>query len=189
VEDKELVIVSIPQKNITALPQKLFRQIPKEVIVIDTGNYYPGLRDGIIPSLEQSGIDSLWVQEQLGIPVIKLFNSILAESLRHMGKPKGNRDRIALAISGDDPKAKEILFQLVESFGFDPFDTGPLSQSWKQQPGSSIYCREITLEELSKRVAAMGSDEIGMRQQIIAKREADEMLMKADYPAYLKTLH
>lgn len=182
--DKELIIVSIPQKNIPDVAKKLLR---KDAVVIDTGNYYPNLRDGTIPALEQSGIDSMWVQEQLGVPIVKVFNSILAESLRDRSKPKGEKGRIALAVSGDDTKAKEVVCKLVEELGFDPFDVGNIAQSWKQQPGSPVYCRDIHLEELKKRVDAMGDWSV-MHDVIIAKRNADEKLMKADYPAYLKTL-
>ena len=187
-KNKKVIIVSIPQKNIQDLPKDLFKQLPKDVVVIDTGNYYPSLRDGAIPALDQSGIDSLWVQEQLGIPVVKVFNSILAESIKDLGRPKGEKNRIALAVSGDDTKAKEVVFNLVEELGFDPFDVGNIAQSWKQQPGSAIYCRDINLEELKKRVDTMGTKWSDMRDVIIAKREADEKLMKADYPAYLKGL-
>ena len=80
------------------------------------------------------------------------------------------------------------MFKLVEELGFDPFDVGNIAQSWKQQPGSSIYCRDINLEELKKRIDAMGTAWSDMRDMIIAKRKADEELMKADYPAYLKGL-
>jgi predicted dinucleotide-binding enzyme len=187
-KNKEVIIVSIPQKNVQVLPKNLFKQLPKDVVVIDTGNYYPTLRDGVISALEQNGIDSLWVQEQLGIPVVKVFNSILATSIRDFGRPKGEKDRIALAVSGDNTKAKEVVFTLVDELGFDHFDIGTIAQSWKQQPGSSIYCRDITLDELKKRVDAMGTEWSEMRDKIIGKRKADEALMKVDYPAYLKSL-
>ena len=158
------------------------------MVVIDTGNYYPSLRDGAIPALEQSGIDSLWVEEQLGIAVVKVFNSILATSINNLGRPKGDINRIAIAVSGDDAKAKEIVFKLVDDLGFDPFDIGTIAQSWKQQPGTPVYCRDINLDEIKKRVDAMGTAWSGMRDVIIAKRKADEILMKADYPAYLEGL-
>ncbi|WP_343303260.1 NAD(P)-binding domain-containing protein [Chitinophaga niabensis] len=176
VENKEVIIVSIPQKNIPTLSKRF----PKDAVVIDTGNYYPNLRDGNIPALDQSGIDSLWVQEQLGVPVVKVFNSILATSL----KDKSTHKRIALAVSGDDAKAKEVVFKMVEDLGFDHFDIGTIAQSWKQQPGSVIYCRDINLEELKRRVDTMGND----MQAVITKRKADEVLMKNDYPAYLEYL-
>jgi predicted dinucleotide-binding enzyme len=128
------------------------------------------------------------VQELLGVRVVKVFNSIVAESLQDKGLPKGEKNRIALAVSGDDTKAKEIVFDLVDALGFDSFDIGRIAQSWKQQPGSAIYCRDIPLEELKKRVTAMGSTWAEMRDIIIGKRLADEALMSTDYPAYLKTL-
>jgi len=187
-KNKKVIVVTIPQKNVPDLPKDLFKQLPENVVVIDTGNYYPNLRDGAIPALDQSGIDSLWVQEQLGVPVVKVFNSILAESLRDLGRPKGEKNRIALAVSGDDTTAKEVVFKLVEELGFDPFDMGTIGQSWKQQPGSSVYCRDIHLEELKKRVDAMGTEWSAMRDVILAKRTAKEALMKADYPAYLESL-
>jgi 8-hydroxy-5-deazaflavin:NADPH oxidoreductase len=85
-KNKKVIIVSIPQKNVQDLAKKLFKQLPEDVVVIETGNYYPTLRDGVIPALVQSGIDSLWVQEQLGVPVVKAFNSILATSIKDLGK-------------------------------------------------------------------------------------------------------
>ena len=186
VKNKDLIVVAIPQKNIPGLSH-LFKHLPGEVMVIDTGNYYPNLRDGAIPALDQHGVDSRWVQEQLGIPVIKVFNSILATSLKNISRAKGDKDRIALAVSGDNTRAKEAVFKLVDESGFDPFDLGNIAQSWKQQPGSPIYCRDINLEELKKRVDAIETGSPGM-QAIIAKRKADEKLMKADYPAYLESL-
>jgi predicted dinucleotide-binding enzyme len=187
-KDKEVIIISIPQKNIPNLPKNLFKHLPKDVVVIETGNYYPTLRDGNIPALDEIGIDSLWVQHQLDIPVVKAFNSILATSINDLGKPKGEQNRIAIAVSGDEPTAKKIVFLLVEELGFDPFDVGPITQSWKQQPGSSIYCRDIDLSALKKRVDALGTNWDDMRDVILAKRKAAEALMKADYPAYLKSL-
>lgn len=186
IKNKNVIIVSIPQKNVQDLPKNLFNHLPKDVVVIDTGNYYPRLRDGVIPALEQSGIDSLWVQEQLGIPVVKVFNSIFATSLKDMGKPKGEKDRIALAVSGDNTAAKEVVFKLVDELGFDSFDMGTIAQSWRQQPGTSIYCRDIDLDELKKRVDAIGTEWSDMHDIVIGKHNADEALMAADFPAWLK---
>ncbi|MBL0745541.1 NADPH-dependent F420 reductase [Chryseolinea lacunae] len=187
-KNKHVIIVSIPVKNVPDLPAALFKQLPTDVVVIDTGNYYPTLRDGTIATLDQHGIDSMWVQEQLGVPVVKVFNAILATSIQDLGKPKGNSDRIAIPISGNDPKAKQIACELVDQLGFDPFDIGALSQSWKQQPGSPLYCRDITLVETKKRANALGTDWTIMRDVILTKRKSDEALMKADYPTYLKGL-
>jgi predicted dinucleotide-binding enzyme len=185
-KNKQVIVVSITQKNVPSLPKDLFRHLPKDVVVIDTMNYYPRLRDGIIPGLELAGIDSLWVQEQLGIPVVKVFNSIFAASLKDLGKPKSKSGRIALPVSGDNTKAKEVVFTLVDELGFDTFDIGPIAQSWKQQPGTSIFCRDIPLDELKKRVKTMGADWSLMRDIVIGQHHADEALMETDFPAWLK---
>ena len=187
-KSKKVIVVSIPQKNIQDLPKSIFSDLPKDVAVIDTGNYYPNLRDGVLPALEQSGIDSLWVQEQLGVPVVKVFNSILATSIINLSRPRGEKDRVAIAVSGDDINAKEVIFKLVDESGFDPFDLGNIRQSWKQQPGSSIYCRDVNLSTLKKRIDALGTNWSEIQQVILAKRSTDEKLMKADYGAYLMGL-
>jgi predicted dinucleotide-binding enzyme len=186
VKNKQVIIVAIPQKNIPDIPERLFNDLPENVVVIDTGNYYPALRDGVIPSLEQSGLDSLWVQQQLGVPVVKVFNSIFATSLNLPGRPKGDKDRIALAVSGDSTQAKAIAFKLVDELGYDPFDIGTIADSWKQQPGSTIYCKDIRLDEVKKRVDAMGTDWSEMRNTIIGQHQANEAAMAADFPAWLK---
>jgi predicted dinucleotide-binding enzyme len=187
VKNKQVIIVSIPQKNIPDLPKNLFKYLPEDVVVIDTGNYYPGLRDGTITALEKRGIDSLWVQEQLGFPVVKAFNAILAESIKNRDR-QDVKKRIAIAVSGDRPKAKGVVFKLIEALGFDPFNIGTITQSWKQQPGSPIYCRDMTLDELKKRADALGTVWSDMQDMIITKRKSDEILMRTDYPAYLKGL-
>jgi predicted dinucleotide-binding enzyme len=186
VQNKQVIIVAIPQKHIPDLPQGLFKYLPENVVVIDTGNYFPALRDGVIPALEQSGLDSLWVQQQLGVPVVKVFNSIFATSLNLPGRPKGDKERIALPVSADRPPDNAIVFKLIEELGYDPFDTGTIADSWKQQPGSTIYCRDINLDELKKRVAAMGTDWSEMRDTITGQHRANQAAMAADFPAWLK---
>src|SRR5208337_1542857 len=47
----DVVIVTIPQKNVTKLPADLFAGVPDSVVV-DTGNYYPQQRDGRIDGIE-----------------------------------------------------------------------------------------------------------------------------------------
>src|SRR6185369_4587649 len=49
----EIVIVTIPEKNIPTLPRDLFQGVSEDVIVIDTGNYYPQQRDGRIDGIEE----------------------------------------------------------------------------------------------------------------------------------------
>ena len=48
----EVVVVTIPEKNISNLPRDLFASTPDTVVVVDTGNYYPRQRDGRIDGIE-----------------------------------------------------------------------------------------------------------------------------------------
>ena len=135
----EVVIVTIPMKNVPDLPRDLFEGVPEDVVVIDTCNYYPQQRDGRIDAIENGMPESRWVEQQLGRPVVKVFNNIYAEHLLKMGKPAGSDGRIALPVSGDDERAKKIVFKLVDELGFDPIDNGGLDDSWRQQPGAPVY--------------------------------------------------
>jgi len=135
----EVVIISIPLKNISSLPKDLFRNVPESVVVVDTGNYYPRQRDGRIDPIERGTTETRWVVDQLGRPVVKAFNNIYARHLLEMGKPKGTPGRIALPIAGDDPRAKEVVTRLLDELGFDAVDGGGLDDSWRQQPGTPVY--------------------------------------------------
>src|SRR5712672_1490603 len=147
VQDVDMLFIVVPQKAIPELPKGLLNRAQKETIVIDVGNYYP-FRDGRIDELENGLTESVWVERQIGRPVVKALNNIIANALAEGGRPAGSRDRVALPISGDNPKAKEIVAQLIDRFGFDSVDAGTIAESWRQQPGSPVYCTNLTKEEL-----------------------------------------
>jgi len=98
----EIVVVTIPQGAIPRLPRGLFDGVPADVAVVDTGNYYPS-RDGRIAELDEGKVESVWVSEHLGRPVVKAFNNIYASHLIEKARPKGAPDRVALPVSGDPP--------------------------------------------------------------------------------------
>jgi 8-hydroxy-5-deazaflavin:NADPH oxidoreductase len=142
-----ILIVAIPMARVADLPKSVIDTLPQGAIVVDAGNYYP-LRDSTIAAIDQGLPESAWVSRQLGIPVIKAFNNIIAHRLATCGKPRGNRRRIALPVAGDDPKARATIMDLVDTLGFAAFNAGPISESWRQQPGQPAYCTDPTLEEL-----------------------------------------
>lgn len=154
VEGADVVILSIPFPAIATLPKDLFDGLPESVPVVDTGNYYPGLRDPQIPEIDGGQVEGIWVAEQIGRPVIKAFNNILAYSLAELGKPKGAADRLAVAVAGDDPQAKSVVSGLVDEVGFDPVDAGTLAESWRQQPSTPAYCCDFDAEETRLALAA-----------------------------------
>jgi predicted dinucleotide-binding enzyme len=140
--DKDVVVVTIPEKNIPDLTDDLFAGAG-DVVVVDTGNYYPQQRDGRIDALEDGMVESRWVQQQLGRPVIKAFNNIYADHLRDNGRPAGTPGRVALPVAGDDDAAKAVVMQLIDELGFDAVDAGSLDQSWRQQPGTPVYTTDL----------------------------------------------
>lgn len=135
----EVVVVTIPEKNIQNLPRDLFAATPDSVVVVDTGNYYPRQRDGRVEAIEAGTTESRWVAQQLKRPVVKAFNNIHAQDLLELGQPKGTPGRIALPVAGDDPAAKAVVLRLVDELGFDGVDAGTLDESWRQQPDTPVY--------------------------------------------------
>ncbi len=146
----EMVVVTIPLKAYKTVPVA-----PLEgKIVIDTNNYYPQ-RDGHFPELDnESTTTSELLQAHLPkSKVVKAFNHIYAAELtQHGGKP-GTPNRRALAIAGDDTAAKAKVTQLIDSFGFDVVDLGPLKESWRIQRDTPGYGPRRNADELRRDLA------------------------------------
>src|SRR5258706_9004526 len=94
VQDVDMLFFVLPQKSIPELPKGLLNKAKKETIVIDVGNYYP-FRDGRIDEIENGLTESGWVERQIGRPVVKVLNTIIAKALAEAGRPAGSRDRVA----------------------------------------------------------------------------------------------
>jgi 8-hydroxy-5-deazaflavin:NADPH oxidoreductase len=148
----DVVIVTIPEKNVPRLPAQLFDGVPADVVVVDTGNYYPQ-RDGRIDAIENGTTESRWVSERLGRPVVKAFNNIYARHLLERGKPRGAAGRIALPVAGDDRRAKDVIIRLLDELGFDGVDAGGLDESWRQQPGTPVYGTDFDAAGVRKGLA------------------------------------
>ncbi len=141
----DIVVVTIPLKH--------YRTVPAEPlagkVVIDTNNYYPQ-RDGQIPELDnESTTTSELLQAHLpASKVVKAFNHIYAAQLTTDGRPAGTKDRRALAIAGNDPGAKAAVTRLLDEFGFDVVDAGPLKEGWRIQRDTPGYGPRRTAEQL-----------------------------------------
>ena len=129
---------------VVTVPLKAYRDVPVAPlagkVVIDTNNYYPE-RDGHFPELDD---ESTTVSEllQAHLPeshVVKAFNNIVAAHLGELARPAGAADRSALAIAGDDADAKATVTTLLDSFGYDTVDAGPLAEGWRFQRDTAAY--------------------------------------------------
>src|SRR5437667_6544422 len=149
----DVVIVTIPEKNIPKLPPELFKGVSNGVVVVDTGNYYPQQRDGRIDGIEDGATESRWVSQQLGRTVVKAFNTTYAEHLHELGRPPGSPGRIALPVAGDDPAAKAVVLRLIDELGFDGVDAGGLDESWRQQPDTPVYATDLDADGVRNALA------------------------------------
>ncbi|CDM63110.1 MULTISPECIES: NADPH-dependent F420 reductase [Rhizobium] len=166
----DLVIISIPLPAIEKLSKDHFSDLPASVPVVDTSNYYPGLRDPQITDLDAGEVESVWVSKQLGRSVIKAFNNILAHSLAELGQPEGTPGRLAVAVAGDNDAAKQLVMRIVSEVGFDPVDSGPLSESWRQQPSTPGYCCDYDAPTMRKALdAAVKGEASKKRDQLMGK--------------------
>lgn len=115
-------------------------------------------------------MESVWVAEQLGRPIIKAFNNLLAQTLVEGGTAPSTSGRIAISVAGDDDRAKKLVADLINDTGFDVVDAGSLAESWRQQPGTPAYCTELTAPGLTQALAAAVAGKAPqVRNQIMAQ--------------------
>jgi len=151
--DADLVIVSIPQKNVPDLADGIVDARKPGAPVIETNNYYPQQRDGDIAAIEDGQLESAWVAEQIGAPVYKVFNGIWWKHLLEKGASAGTPNRIALPVAGEDGPGRDLVHALVDELGFDPVDAGTIAESWRQQPGTPVYGKDFDAEATRRALA------------------------------------
>lgn len=162
--DVDAVILSIPLGRLSDIAP-LVGKLPDETVVIDTSNYYP-FRDNKIDAIENGQVESLWVAEQLGRPIAKAWNAIGSASLATKGQPSGTPGRIALPVAADRDQDREVAMALVEDTGLDAFYSGPLADSWRQQPGAPAFCTDLTREEMGPALAAAEKERLPKRRDL-----------------------
>lgn len=147
----DIVVVTIPLRNIASVPVEPLAG----KIVIDTNNYYPQ-RDGHIKALDDETTTTAELL-QAHLPnskVVKAFNHIYAAELTTHGQPAGSANRRALVIAGDDAAAKQTVTKMLDAFGFDTVDAGPLAEGWRIQRDTPGYGPRRNAEELKRDLAA-----------------------------------
>ena len=97
-------------------------------------------------------------QHLAGAKVVKAFNAILQGDLEKDGRAAGAPDRRALPIAGDDAQAKQVVTGLIDAFGFDVVDAGPLSEGWRFERAKPAYCIALDVPGLEQALAAAERD-------------------------------
>jgi len=137
----DIVVVSVPLKSYRAVPVEPLTGR----IVIDTNNDYPE-RDGHIPELdhELATISELLQAHLPTSKVVKAFNHIHAAALTTDGQPASTKNRRALVIAGDDAGAKATVTRLLDQFGFDTVDAGPLREGGRRPKTESLVAGALS---------------------------------------------
>jgi predicted dinucleotide-binding enzyme len=164
VSGSDVVILSMPYTGFEAV-KPLVAALPKQTVVIDTSNYFPH-RDGVNPAIEAGQIESEWIQEFFGRPIVKAWNAIGAVPFAEKGQPRGHLNRVAIPIAGDRDRDRQVAMALMDETGFDGYDAGPLANSWRQQPGSPVYCTHLAYDAIAPALAAAERERLPKRRDI-----------------------
>jgi predicted dinucleotide-binding enzyme len=146
-----VILLAVPWRKPEALPKP---ELLAGKIVIDAMNPYgPG---GDIMNLGTTTSSEEVLKRLPGVRLVKAFNTMYYQHLATLGDTKlPLESRHVLFIAGDDAEAKQTVAKLVEDIGFAPLDTGGLVEGGrKQEPGSRIYNRPITLKDARRELQA-----------------------------------
>jgi predicted dinucleotide-binding enzyme len=149
-KEGDLVVVTIPFKSV--------REVPVEPlagkVVIDTNNYYFE-RDGHFPDIDEGRTTpSELLADHLGTArVVKAFNAIRSDHIGSAATPAGTPNRRALPIAGDDADAKRVVTELIDEFGFDVVDAGPLAEGRRFDRDQPAYGAELAADPLRDALA------------------------------------
>jgi len=143
---------------IIAIPITTIDQVPVEPlagkVVITTINYFPQ-RLGHIAEIDNGSTTAPGLL-QAHLPsskVVRAFSMLDAADMSGDGHPKGDPKRRALALAGDDPKARALVARLYDEFGFDTVDLGPLDESWRVDAGQPAFVTRQNVTELKANTA------------------------------------
>lgn len=171
--DVDVVILSMPATGFDRI-RHLVSALPEQAVLVDTSNYMP-LRDGKNPAIEAGQVESEWVRDYFGRSITKAWNAIGCVSFAEKGRPEGHPDRIAIPVAGDDARGREVAIGLVGDTGFDGYDAGSLADSWRQQPGSPVYCTDLTFDEMGPALAAAERERLPKRRDLSLAVFAERM--------------
>ncbi len=79
-----------------------------------------------------------------------------------------------MAVAGNDPSQKQVVMDIVYELGFDAVDSGSLSDSWRQQPGTPAYCTELTKDELTNALEKANKEKAPLLRDKVIVRFVEE---------------
>lgn len=143
---------------ILALPLGKYRTLPVDSLrgklVIDAMNYWweiDGEREDLSnPLTTTSDIVAAFLPQSR---VVKAFNHMGYHDLDEEPRPAGTPGRKGIAVAGDHPTDRARAAAVVDAFGFDAVDIGPLHEGAILEPGRELFGANISADEIRAVVA------------------------------------
>jgi predicted dinucleotide-binding enzyme len=145
VKESDVIVLAVPAHRFRELERHTF----DGKILIDTMNYWEPT-DGVIEELATapSGT-SVVVQSWFATArVVKALNQLGYHDIDEGRRPRGSRERIAVAVAGDDRDAVEKVVQLIDDIGFDALHAGALREGVVLEPNGAAFGAALGVGEL-----------------------------------------
>jgi predicted dinucleotide-binding enzyme len=151
VDAADIVVLAIPLHKFTTLDPSLL----DGKLVVDVMNYWPPV-DGVQEMFEDRryGSSEIVQRRLAGSTVVKTLNHIGYHELDDERRPKGSPERLALGVAGDDPRAVDIVAELIERIGYDAVRFDRLSAGRLFEPGSPVFGASLRRTEFELAVRA-----------------------------------
>ena len=136
VREADIVVLVLPLHKLTTLDPSLL----DGKLVVDIMNYWPPV-DGIQEMFEDRRYSSCEIVQRRLVKstVVKTLNHIGYHELEDERRPKGSPERRALGVAGDDPRAVDVVAELVERIGYDAVRFDRLSAGRLLEPGGPVF--------------------------------------------------
>jgi len=151
VGEADIVVLAIPLHKFPTLDSSLVGG----KLVVDAMNYWPPI-DGVQEMFEdrRQGSSEL-VQHRLArSTVVKTLNHIGYHELEDERRPTGSPERRALGVAGDDPRAVDVVAELIERIGYDAVRFDRLSAGRLLEPGGPVFGASLHRTEFELAVRA-----------------------------------
>src|SRR5258706_12284452 len=151
VAEADLVVLAIPLHKFTTLDPSLL----DGRLVVDVMNYWPPV-DGVQEMFEDHryGSSEIVQRRLVRSTVVKTLNHIGYHELEDGRRPGGSPERRALGVAGDDPRAVDVVAELIERIGYDAVRFDRLSAGRLLEPGGPVFGASLHHSEFELAVRA-----------------------------------
>jgi hypothetical protein len=136
VDGSDVVVMAIPVHQFATVDPALVAG----KVVVDAMNYWPAV-DGVQEMFEDDRYGSSEiVQRRLDrSTIVKALNHIAYHELEAARRPPASPDRRALGVASDDPRAVDLVADVIERIGYDSVRLDSLRAGRLLEPGGPVF--------------------------------------------------